>query len=339
MLSWLHTADIPEESEMDFMIYEKPALETAMGAYPTMVTPYDDNGNVDYAAAEKMVEWYWKMGCDGIFASCQSSEIFFLEEDDRVKLAACVKNKADALAAADPSRAPMLIVASGHVSDDPDAQVRELTRIAETGVDAVILITNRLDIANTGDQAWIAEAEALLARLPADVPLGLYECPMPYKRLLTPAILRWCLSTGRFRYIKDTCCDVDEIARRMELLRGTDLRLFNANAQTLLESLKLGAAGYCGVMCNFHPELYVWLTHNFADKPQTAEEVEDFLSVAAFTEQLAYPITAKYHLSALEGLPLTLHARSRDEAQFTPYNALCIRQMDSLAGRILASLQ
>ena len=266
---------------------EKMELSKAFGAYPTMVTPYDENGNVDYAAAEAMVEWYWNMGCDGIFASCQSSEIQCLSEDDRVKLADCVKKKADALAAADPSRAPMLIVASGHVSDDFDDQARELNRIAGTGVDAVILITNRMDIENTGDDAWIRDAERLIQTIPEHVMLGLYECPRPYKRLLTPKMLEWCLSTGRFRYIKDTCCDEAEIERRLAILNGTPLRLFNANAQTLLESLKAGGAGYCGVMCNFHPELYVWLTHHFKDQPETAETVCAFLSIAAFTESLA----------------------------------------------------
>ena len=68
-----------------------------------------------------------------------------------------------------------------------------------------MLITNRLDPKNEGDAVWIANAEKLLARLPSGLPLGLYECPYPYKRLLTPEILRWCISTGRFRYIKDPC--------------------------------------------------------------------------------------------------------------------------------------
>ena len=318
---------------------EKMELSKAFGAYPTMVTPYDENGNVDDAAAEAMVEWYWNMGCDGIFASCQSSEIQCLSEDDRVKLADCVKKKADALAAADPSRAPMLIVASGHVSDDFDDQARELNRIAGTGVDAVILITNRMDIENTGDDAWIRDAERLIQTIPEHVMLGLYECPRPYKRLLTPKMLEWCLSTGRFRYIKDTCCDEAEIERRLAILNGTPLRLFNANAQTLLESLKAGGAGYCGVMCNFHPELYVWLTHHFKDQPETAETVGAFLSIAAFTESLAYPITAKYHLSQIEGLPIaSLYSRSRDAADFKPYDAMCVRQMNELANRVYASL-
>ena len=122
------------------------------GAFPTMITPYTEDGQIDWTAVELLVEWYWKEGCDGIFASCQSSEIWFLPEDDRVKLAKVVKDTANRLAAEDKSRPPMTIVASGHTSDKREDQIRELTRVAETGVDAVILITNRMDMANTNVQ-------------------------------------------------------------------------------------------------------------------------------------------------------------------------------------------
>jgi len=298
------------------------------GAFPTMITPYTEKGTVDFEAIDALTEWYWKNGCAGIFASCQSSEIHFMAEDERVAIADRTKKAADALAKADKSRAPMTVIASGHVSDSFEAQVRELTRIAETGVDGVIWITNRLDIANTGDDAWLADAERLLKALPQETVLGLYECPNPYKRLLTTAMLKWCLSTGRFRYIKDTCCDAAEIARRMELLRGTPLKLYNANAQTLLPALRCGAAGYCGVMANFHPALYAWLIDNFEKYPEMAEKVAANLSIAAFTEYLAYPITAKYHLSAIENIPMSLLARSRKAEAFSDYDVLCVRQMD-----------
>lgn len=318
---------------------DKIELGRAFGAYPTMVTPYTENGAIDYSAVRQLTDWYSRQGCDGIFASCQSSEIAFLTEDERVGLVDCVRRRADELARCDKSRAPLTIVASGHVSDRFEDQARELCRVADAGADAVILITNRMDIENTNDDNWIRDAERLLKVIPEHVMLGLYECPAPYKRLLTERMLSWCLSTGRFRYIKDTCCDEAEIERRLALLDGSPLRLFNANAQTLLPSLRAGGAGYCGIMCNFHPELYVWLTHNFKRYPQTAELVGNFLSMTAFTESLRYPITAKYHLSKLCGIPMSLYSRSRSSATIRPYDAMCVEQMNNLAKRMAEYLQ
>ncbi len=302
------------------------------GAYPTMITPYNADGTVDYGCVRALTEWYFEKGIDGIFASCQSSEIVYLAEADRVKLARTVVDTANRLAAEHPDRVPMNVVASGHISYDPDEQVRELCAMAETGVDAVILITNRMDIANTSEDAWIAETDRLISRLPDSVPLGAYECPLPYKRLVTDRMIDYCAKTGRFAFMKDTCCDAAVMARRCEIIKGTPMKLLNANGQTLLQTLRTGGFGYCGIMANFHPELFVWLCHNYDKEPEKADLVQSFIGTAAFTEQLAYPVTAKYHLSAFEGLPFkSLSARSRDMRELTDYHKESIRQMKVMA--------
>lgn len=307
------------------------------GIYPTMITPYRD-GRVDEDAVRALVRFYWETGCDGIFAACQSSEIMYLSVEERVALVRLVVQTARELAAADTSRPPMMIVASGHVSDEPGAQADELCRIAAEGPDALILITNRFDIANTTDAAWIADAEALLARLPADLPLGVYECPKPYKRLLSDAMLRWCVANGRFYFIKDTCCDADLIAHRLDICRGSHLEIFNANAQTLLPTLKAGGAGYCGVMANFHPELYVRLWRaDWAGKD--ASLLQDYLSLAATVETLTYPCCVKDYLNRYRGIAMETFARSADESLYTPYQRGCIDQFAELSEYITQNFE
>lgn len=297
------------------------------GIYVTMVTPYNRDGSVDYSAAEAMVDFYERRGCDGIFASCQSSEIFFLTLKERVKLAQTVKLRVDKIASEGSRR--LSVVASGHVSGTPAEQTNELCGIADTGVDAVVLISNRMDIADTSDLAWIDDTSRLIETLP-DVPLGIYECPYPYKRLMSETMLRWCVSTGRFKFIKDTCCDAELIKRRLSYIEGSDFGLYNANAQTLLSTLRDGARGYCGIMANFHPELYALLWKLFLAGKPASEIVQSVVCMTAFTESLAYPLTAKYHLNEFEGISMELTGRSRDAAQLTDYQKDCIRQMKIL---------
>ncbi len=294
------------------------------GVYPTMITPYKD-GEIDYGAVEALVEWYWREGCDGIFAACQSSEIMFLSLEERVKLTRTVVAKARELAGADKSREPMMIVASGHISDSFEEQVRELNAIAAEKPDALILISNRMDIENTADDRWIADTERLIAELPLDMPLGVYECPRPYKRLLSDKMIKWCADSGRFYFIKDTCCDAPTIKRRIELCQGSDLKIFNANAQTMLESFRDGAYGYCGVMANFHPALYSRMFRENSDL------LGDFLSLSAMIESLTYPCSAKYYLDKYEGISMSAYARSADENKFTDYQRSCIDQFARLS--------
>lgn len=301
------------------------------GAYPTMVTPYNNDGSVDWEAVKALTEWYFEKGCAGIFASCQSSEIHMLGLSERVKLAAVVRETADRISG---GGRRMTVVASGHVSDSFEEQLAELKAVAETGVDSVIMISNRFDIENTSDGKWIADTSRVVDALP-EIPLGIYECPRPYKRLLTPGMIDFIVKSGRFAFIKDTCCDAEEIDRRIKQIAetpsmGLKPALFNANAQTLLETLRSGGAGYCGVMCNFHPELYVKLCEIFASEPECAELLAAFLSQAAFIEFLTYPAIAKYHLDK-SGVKMNTLSRTCDASKMKLYDHMCVDKMDALA--------
>ena len=296
-----------------------------MDIFTTMITPYHADGSVDYETAIKYVDWYYENGLDGIFAVCQSSEIFYLTLEERAELNRRVYARAKELEKK--GNRKFTVVSSGHVSDSMEDQVTELNAICESGTDALILITNRLDLHNEGDDVFIANAEKLLSQLPADVKLGLYECPHPYKRLVTPKILDWCLKTGRFYYMKDTCCDAAVIAQRCEQLKGSHFKLLNANCQTLLETLRSGADGYCGIMCNFHPKLYAWLGHNYQENPEKADLVQSVIGTFGFTEVgLPYPLTAKYHMN-LCGIPTENVARNRKSEELTDYSRSCMKQM------------
>ena len=61
------------------------------GVYPVMLTPFTENNEVDYEALGKLIDWYIEKGVNGLFADCQSSEMFFLSLEERVKIGEFVK--------------------------------------------------------------------------------------------------------------------------------------------------------------------------------------------------------------------------------------------------------
>lgn len=303
-----------------------------MNILTTMITPYKKDGSIDLETAEKYVDFYFESGIDGIFAICQSSEIFFLSLEERVELNRRVYARAKMLERDSGRR--FTVVSSGHVSDTIEGQAEELNAVYQSGTDALIFITNRLDINNDGDDVLIANAEKLISMLPKDAKLGFYECPYPYKRLVTPKILDWALSTGRFYYMKDTCCNAQVIAERCEQLKGSHFQLLNANCQTLLESLRSGADGYCGIMCNYHPKLYAWMGQNFEKEPEKAELIQSFIGTFGFTEGgLPYPLTAKYHMD-LCGIPTECITRKPNGGEMTEYAKNCMKQMKTASDHL-----
>ena len=295
----------------------------AKGIYPTMVTPFR-YGQIDECAVKQLVEYYITSGCQGVFAVCQSSEMSHLSLNERANLAKSVVDAVDGR---------ISVVASGHVSDGIAAQAEEIEAVWDAGVDVVTLVTNRLDINDEGDDKWLANMDKLLGMIPDGIMLGLYECPQPYKRLLSDKLIDWCISSGRISFIKDTCCCPDLIERRLHQAEGSDLMFFNANGEMLLHSLKHGAVGYTGIMANFCPELLCWLYANFDKHPDVAEIVSDVFSMMASTENCYYPLTAKYALQ-LAGLDLTLETRSVISSDLPEYQRLIVRQMRQLAQHI-----
>ena len=268
------------------------------GIYPVMITPFTADNQIDYDAVDRIVEFYAQGGCHGIFAVCQSSEMFWLTENEREKLAARVVKA---------SAGRMCVVASGHISERMEDQIRELRRIAATGVNAVVMISNRLASPNESDDALIARMKTILDAIPG-VTFGMYECPYPYKRMLTPKVLEAMAETGRFTFIKDTCCDAELIAERIKLLDGR-IQLFNANCATALETFESGADGFSGIMANYHPDLLVWLYENFRARPEKARELSSMLSVMSLVEGCGHPAATKYHMN-LVGVPMEIRCRS-----------------------------
>lgn len=288
------------------------------GIFPAMITPYTNDNKVDYKAVAMLTRWYAKKGCAGIFATCLSSEIYNLSIDERVGIARTVVENAPE---------GIDVIVSGHTCDCIEDQIAELQGMVKTGAKAVVLITNRLAAKEETDDILKANIERIMKALP-EISLGLYEAPLPYKRKLSPDLLRYFANTGRFVFVKDTCCSISEIKMKLKAIEGTPLKLYNANSATFLESLKLGAAGFSGVMANFHPELYVKLYELFkSGNLESSTKLQNFLGLASLAQYQMYPLNAKYYLQ-IEGVPIeSVFSRNRADENMDEGMCLEMRQL------------
>lgn len=297
------------------------------GVYPTMITPFTKDNKIDYNAVEALINWYAEKGVDGIFAICQSSEIFFLSFDERLELLRFVMKH---------TPKNIAVVASGHVADDLDTQIAEAKAFVDEGIDSYVFISNRFAREDEDDSVFLKNIDRAVDTM-GDMNFGIYECPYPYKRIMTPDVLKKLAESGRFTFLKDTCCDPAMIGDKLKAVEGMGLKIFNANSASLLETLKMGCAGFSGVMANFHPEIYSWLCKNFDKEPEKAEKVQAFLGFASLAECQLYPVNAKYYLS-LEGLPIEYFSRSKDVSGFTLSRRMEIDQMRELTAQFKADM-
>jgi 4-hydroxy-tetrahydrodipicolinate synthase len=292
------------------------------GSFPTMITPFTDEGAIDWSTLESLTEWYIAAGCTGLFACCLSSEMYNLSNEERLELAAFV-NKVVAGRAS--------VVGSGTFEGSVEEQAAFCTKMAEH-VDAVVVLTCQMAAETDSDEVWKSNVNKLLELTTCS--LGLYECPVPYKRVVSPDLLQWAAETGRFLFHKDTCCDTDQIKAKIEAtqkVEGSPFRFYNANVETLLFSNELGGAGFSGISANFYPYLHAKLCAipSVLSEDQK-KKIQRFLSVAEEVVCVNYPASAKTYLALHEGFPIGAHCR-KGEFAFNEVQLLHLQHMKEMA--------
>ena len=298
------------------------------GVYPTMITPFTEDLQVDHEALAPLLRWYEDRGVTGVFAVCKSSEMFELSFAERLAILQRLMQL---------RRPGTVVVASGHVSKDAPTAVQEARAFIAEGIDAYIFITNNFADREEDDDVFLRRLSAVASEL-GDFPLGFYECPQDgYNRLLSPYIIQRLPGIGNFVFLKDTCCNLELVKAKLAAAQGSPLKIYNANSAMLMESLALGCAGYSGVMGNFHPQLYQKLCACWRDDPALAARLQSFLGVTSTTENLAYPINAKYHMQ-LDGVPMGIATRARDPALLNLNAQFVTRQLREMAMALEAEL-
>ena len=270
------------------------------GLWPVMLTPFKENNEVDYEGLKGLVEFYLSAGADGLFANCLSSEMFQLTDQERYLITKTVVKTVN-------GKVP--VIATGTFNQNVDVNSSFIRKLHDTGVGAVVINTNQLSDGQDDDGIFNRKTEGILNHT-QDIPLGLYECPQPYKRLLSAGAIKRLAQTGRFVYHKDTSCNLSAIKQKIEAIKGTALGFYNANTQSGWDSLKAGGRGMSPIAANFYPELFSYLIGHWQHegKRQDLKKVNAFLTVSESVVDNCYPLSAKIFLKK-RGLKINVNTR------------------------------
>jgi len=271
---------------------------------PVMLMPFNEDKSIDYVSLEKLIEFYLNAGAEGLFANCLSSEMFELTKDEMIESVTFVINKVN-------GRVP--VVATGTFQENIKEQAHFVKEIYKTGVDAVIVITSLLAGEEDDDSVFETNVRELIELTP-NIPLGFYECPLPYKRVLSANFLGELVKTKRVIYHKDTSLNMVSIESKLrETVDEPAFGLYDAYMVHAVESLKAGSKGLSCIQGNYFPELIVWLCENYNSIENSSKviEVQKFLREQMDVIHYAYPASAKYYLS-LNNFPINITCRRTD---------------------------
>ena len=107
------------------------------------------------------------------------------------------------------------VIASGHIGVTLDRQ-RSPNSLKSLLQDrhCLVFVTNRLDPENLGSKHLLDTVEILKRELHLELQLGLYECPAPFRRLLSDDEIAYFAQDSRFVILKDVSCDINTVRRR-----------------------------------------------------------------------------------------------------------------------------
>ena len=264
------------------------------GVWPILLTPFQRDGAVDGAALDELIAFYAQAGVSGLFALGSSSEFLDLTDAERHQIAR---------RAATTCGGQMPIVCVGNFGATLEEQAASMRQISKYGVAAVIASTSILPDADDLDGQLLRLAEL------TDAPLGIYECPVPEHRVLSPPQVRRLAETRRFLFLNDTCRDMVPFAAKLAFAEGTALKIYQANLKILMPSLDAGCHGFCGVVPIVAPELsqQVCDVGTFSVEMRQRAHSRLMQLQGALTAH-CYPASAKYVLQR-RGLHLTTHCR------------------------------
>lgn len=268
-----------------------------------MITPFNLKAKVDLDVVSHLIDFYLAAGVKGFFANCLSSEMYSISEDERIELTKHVVKYVK-------GRVPVVATGSFGLAIEDKAEFAK--KIYDTGISAVILITGHYANVEDGDDVLLRNFEHML-KLTGNIPLGMYECPAPYKRILGADVFKSLLSTNRFVYHKDTSIELEQVKAKLQIVKSTTtpLEFYDAHTPNAMYSLQMGAKGMSSISGNFYPEVLVWMVNNATnpEKQKQAKWLQNELTRVDPLIHIAYPMSAKYFLRK-RGLPIRTISRA-----------------------------
>jgi 4-hydroxy-tetrahydrodipicolinate synthase len=270
------------------------------GAWPAVVTPFDENLKIDAGAYRALIDWYIRQGAGGLYANCLTSEMYQLTAEERVLLTVeavrvsagrvpvAATGNAGAVSAKDPS---------------PEATLAECREIAAAGADVVMLVIPPWCLTDEDVEAYfMGVAGSIPARL------GIYECPAPRPYHLGVELVYRLAHTGRFYAFKETSCQWAKILALIDAVKSTPLALLQANTPYLLEAVQAGSPGTMSIAATWLPDLVAQVIKAGRASDVAAGALQAELVTLELAQRSVHPRGTKYLLGK-RGVPITPRAR------------------------------
>lgn len=264
------------------------------GAGVAIVTPFHEDGSVNYEKFTELIEEQIAGGSDAIIVCGTTGEAATLTHEEHLDVIAhCVKTVN--------GRIP---VVAGTGSNCTETAVYLSKEAEKLGADALLVVTPYYNKAT--QNGLIAHFKKVAASV--KLPIILYNVPgRTGCNMLPQTIVRLCTETENIVGVKEASGNISQVAKLMALAEGK-VDLYSGNDEQIVPLLSLGGKGVISVLSNVAPKQTHEICQKFFDGDIEGSMTEQLRAVelidALFCEVNPIPVKTALNLMGKEVGPL-----------------------------------
>ena len=222
-----------------------------MGSGVALVTPFKKNGEIDYEALEKLVNYHINHKTDALIVCGTTGEAPTLSCEEHLECLAAAKNFAN-------GRIPII---AGTGSNNTKTAIDNSTAAEKIGVDGLLLVTPYYNkTTQTGLEKHYKEIASNV-----DIPIILYNVPSRTGLNIEPETFRHLYyECDNIIGIKEASGNISNVAQIMELTNG-DAWVYSGNDDQVVPILSLGGVGVISVVANIMPDIMHEMVYDYLE--------------------------------------------------------------------------
>ena len=206
------------------------------GLYTAMITPFNENDQVDYKRLEKNIEYQIKNGVDGLLALGTTGEPPTLSSDEKEKIIDLVIKKAN-------KRVPVMV---GTGSNSTKKTIKNTLQAQNKGADIALVVTPYY---NKPTQEGIFQHFKMIVEN-TNIPIVVYNIKSRTGRNIETSTLKRIADLDNIIGVKEASGDINQIQDVLNQINKPNFNLLSGDDSLTLPMMSLGAKGVVSVISN-----------------------------------------------------------------------------------------
>ena len=223
------------------------------GSIVALITPFDEEGRVNYSRLRELIDFHIEKGTDGILVLGTTGETPALTEEEQEEIVRVSIEQSS-------GRVP--IIANSGTNNTEKSLDRSL-RFERLGADGLLVITPYY---NKPNRAGMIEHFYRIADN-VSVPVYIYNVPSRTGKCISADIVEELSKHPNIAGIKEASGDMSYVAKLSELI-SDDFSIYSGNDDITIAIMSMGGAGAVSVWANLMPEKVHEMTHAYLEGRQ-----------------------------------------------------------------------